>query len=103
MPETELAATLVRILTGPRTDVERRDMRRIGAVHQGHCETGIKGSLKMKLFRHSANPGAPAGHGSGPMWVKSRHRRMSERCPLCPRKRTLIERIGMSALCQKRT
>jgi hypothetical protein len=27
MPETELAATLVRILTGPRTDVERRDMR----------------------------------------------------------------------------
>jgi hypothetical protein len=29
MPETELAATLVRILTGPRTDVERRDMRRI--------------------------------------------------------------------------
>jgi hypothetical protein len=25
------------------------------------------------------------------------------RCPLYPRKRTLIERVGMSALCQKRT
>jgi hypothetical protein len=29
MPETELAATLVRILTGPRSDSERRDARRI--------------------------------------------------------------------------
>ena len=28
---------------------------------------------------------------------------MSERCPLYPQKRTLVERVGMSALCQKRT
>ena len=35
------------------------------------------------------NPGVPAG--------------MSDRCPLYPRKRTLIERVGMSALCQKQT
>src|SRR5262249_17952396 len=30
-------------------------------------------------------------------------RRMSASCPLYPQKRTLVERVGMSALCQKRT
>src|SRR5215831_11241548 len=38
-----------------------------------------------------------------PLWVKSRHRGTSDQCPLYPQKRTLIERVGMSALCQKRT
>jgi hypothetical protein len=28
---------------------------------------------------------------------------MKSRCPLYPQKRTFIERVGMSALCQKRT
>ena len=28
---------------------------------------------------------------------------MSAQCPLYPQKQTLIERAGMSALCQKRT
>jgi len=28
---------------------------------------------------------------------------MTTRCPLYPQKRTLVERVGMSALCQKRT
>ena len=28
---------------------------------------------------------------------------MSARCPLYPQKRTLVERVAMSALCQKRT
>jgi hypothetical protein len=35
-----------------------------------------------------------------PLWVKSGHCAVSGRCPLCPQKRTLIERVGMSALCQ---
>src|SRR5215472_17039283 len=38
-----------------------------------------------------------------PHWVKSRHQRMSGSCPLYPQKRTLVERVGISALCQKRT
>jgi hypothetical protein len=37
-----------------------------------------------------------------PLWVKSRHCRMSRRCRLYPRKRTLIGDPGMSALCQMR-
>src|SRR5262252_1251077 len=35
---------------------------------------------------------------SCPLWVKSRHQRMSAECPLYPQKRTLVERVGMSAL-----
>src|SRR5262249_29225166 len=38
-----------------------------------------------------------------PLWVKSRHQRMSASCPLYPQKRTLELSRGMSALCQKRT
>jgi hypothetical protein len=34
---------------------------------------------------------------------KSGHQQMPASCPLYPRKRTLIERVVMSALCQKRT
>jgi len=34
---------------------------------------------------------------------KSGHRRTSASCPLYPQKRTLVERAGMSALCQKQT
>src|SRR5215469_10559779 len=34
---------------------------------------------------------------------QSRHRSPSNQCPLYPQKRTLVERVGMSALCQKRT
>jgi len=28
---------------------------------------------------------------------------MKSRCPLYPQKQTLVERVGMCALCQKRT
>src|SRR5215469_11974911 len=35
--------------------------------------------------------------------IKSGHRSTSDQCPLYPKKRTLVERVGMSALCQKRT
>jgi hypothetical protein len=38
-----------------------------------------------------------------PLWVRSRHQRMSVSCPLFPRKRTLIDGVGESALCQKQT
>ena len=38
-----------------------------------------------------------------PLWVKSGHSAMSVWCPLYPQKRTLVERVEMSALCQKRT
>src|SRR5262249_12340268 len=38
-----------------------------------------------------------------PLWVKSRHRSRFGQCPLYSQKRTLIKRIGMSALCQKQT
>ena len=37
---------------------------------------------------------------SCPLWVKSRHRRTSNQCLLYPQKRTLVQRVGMSALCQ---
>src|SRR5262249_16839645 len=40
---------------------------------------------------------------SCPLWVKSRHSATSERCPLYPQKRTLVEHVAMSAMCQKRT
>ena len=33
-------------------------------------------------------------------WVKSGHRKTFYPCPLYPQKRTSVERIGMSALCQ---
>jgi hypothetical protein len=48
-------------------------------------------------------PGAPAGHGSGPMWVKRRHRGKFKPCQLYPRKRTLELSREMSAMCQKQT
>jgi len=32
-----------------------------------------------------------------------RFRRASAQCPLYPRKRTFVDRVGMSAMCQKRT
>jgi hypothetical protein len=35
------------------------------------------------------------------LWVNNGHRRKLNECPLYPRKRTLMERAGMSALCQK--
>src|SRR5262249_13954170 len=38
-----------------------------------------------------------------PLWVKSGHSAVSEQCPLYPQKRTLVECVEMSALCQKRT
>jgi hypothetical protein len=39
----------------------------------------------------------------GPLWVISRHSPTLGRCLLYPQKRTLISRVVMSALCQKRT
>src|SRR6516164_5573306 len=44
-----------------------------------------------------------AASSQRPLWVKSGHRIRSASCPLYPQKRTLIERVRMSALCQKRT
>jgi len=41
--------------------------------------------------------------GRCPLWVKSRHRRTSNQCPLYPQKRTLELSGVMSALCQKQT
>jgi hypothetical protein len=38
-----------------------------------------------------------------PLWVKSRHDDLGSRRLLYPQKRTLVERVGMSALCHKRT
>jgi hypothetical protein len=38
-----------------------------------------------------------------PLWVKSRHFATQSPCPLTPRKQTLVECAGMSALCQKQT
>ena len=38
-----------------------------------------------------------------PLWVISGHFAKSGRCPLYPQKRTLVERVRMSALCQKET
>jgi hypothetical protein len=47
-----------------------------------------------------------AGRSAAPRarwWVISRHRSVSTRCPLYPRKRTSLSMTGMSALCHKRT
>ena len=41
--------------------------------------------------------------GRYPLWVKSGHSLTFGRCLLYRQKRTLIERVGMSALCQKQT
>jgi hypothetical protein len=38
-----------------------------------------------------------------PLWVKSGHCAVWNPCPLYPQKRTLVVRVEMSALCQKRT
>src|SRR5215472_13844177 len=38
-----------------------------------------------------------------PLWVKSGHRGQLKQCLLYPQKRTLIEHVRMSALCQKAT
>ena len=37
------------------------------------------------------------------LWVKSRHRGISDQCPLYPQKRTSLSAVAMSAFCQKRT
>src|SRR5215471_5831215 len=34
-----------------------------------------------------------------PLWVKSRHFGMPDRCPLTPQKRTLVERVGTFISC----
>src|SRR5262249_61584891 len=46
---------------------------------------------------------ASQSRGSCPLWVKSRHSAEETRCPLYPQKRTLVERVEMSAKCQKQT
>src|SRR5215472_7459192 len=38
-----------------------------------------------------------------PLWVISGHRSTPTQCPLYPQKRTLVEHIAMSAMCQKQT
>src|SRR5215470_9688058 len=38
-----------------------------------------------------------------PLWVKSGHDGSNLQCPLYPQKRTSVEAVGMSALCQKQT
>src|SRR5215470_2277739 len=50
----------------------------------------------------SSKPGRSRGFKC-PLWVKSRHRGISNECPLYPQKRTFVTATGMSALCQKRT
>jgi hypothetical protein len=39
---------------------------------------------------------------SCPLWVNNGHRSSLKQCPLYIRKRTLVERVGMSASCKKR-
>jgi hypothetical protein len=43
------------------------------------------------------------GRTQCPLWVISGHSVRSRPCPLYPRMRTLVERVGMSALCHKQT
>src|SRR5262249_2859540 len=38
-----------------------------------------------------------------PLWVNNGHRGKLGECPVYPQKRTSLEPVGMSALCQKRT
>src|SRR6516162_5387051 len=56
------------------------------------CKMGRNDQCAAKNFDHSC-----------PLWVKSRHSDVSERCPLYPQYRTWIGTVVMSALCQKQT
>ena len=56
-------------------------------------QNGVQGSVRTVAILSSECP----------LWVKSRHCVVSGRCPLYPQKWTLVERAGMSALCQKRS
>src|SRR5215469_8526688 len=59
-------------------------------VSSGFCDRAL--TIEVATLRRSC-----------PLWVKSRHRKGSAGCPLYPQKRTLIERVRMSALCQEQT
>jgi hypothetical protein len=83
-----------------------KSRRRIAFTKAG--TTPIKTQLQqgfaiggMGSDRHFAQQQSEAARC--PLWVKSRHSAVSEQCPLYPQKQTSIERVGMSALCQKRT
>jgi len=82
---------------------------------QGQCPLWVR-SRHQDIFAMSAlSPKADIGTGTcitfdaatPAAWRYSPRsfapRRPSEQCPLYPRKRTLIEPVGMSALCQKQT
>jgi len=76
---------------------------RLGNLIERKISTGIL--PKIELWSVPVQIGRKGDHSGRPcpLWVKSGHRSMSASCPLYPRKRTFIERVGMSALCQKRT
>jgi hypothetical protein len=66
---------------------------------RSHCP-----SQSGEWHRSPANLQAGSGRVDArkcPLWVISRHRSTFNQCPLCPQKRTLLTRWGMSALCQK--
>src|SRR5262249_2948767 len=79
----------------------------ITAVSYSSAPTGIIAfALILWGLRTPSNRAAPnvderrcstGATGCCALWVKSRHYSASAQCPLYPRKRTLIERVGMSA------
>jgi hypothetical protein len=83
---------------------------RISATREGRNRARIRQKLRP-VKEHPAlhyqairtHCGQSCGTSTCPLWLRSRHRSKSSQCPLYPQKRTLIERSGMSAKCQKQT
>ena len=65
--------------------------------------TSQMASRRSDPLRHSINAVTRLWRRQCPLWVKSRHRGISNQCPLYPQKQTLELIRVMSALCQKRT
>src|SRR6516165_12403913 len=72
------------------------------SVQQGADQLGtISGSrVRLRTSITTANDFAAEPSRGMSLWVISGHRLKPTPCPLYPQRRTLIERVGMSALCQ---
>src|SRR5262249_12993784 len=69
-----------------------------GANQKTHTRRVPRRALRGKIART-----VPRMRAICPLWVKSGHCGRSAECPLYPQKQTLVECVGMSAKCQKRT
>src|SRR6516165_4882961 len=86
---------VVRLLTSKNSSLTRR--------RSGARSSRLRISSRNDVGRYSIVPVTQLWRGQRPLWVKSRYWGRCDRCPLYPQKRTFVEGVWMSALCQKRT